>query len=333
MSPTVVIGGTGFLGSRLVEQLALDTRVVVISRSGRWPWGARPIGAGGIPCDISDRNSAPTLYEAFRDARRVVNLAGSLWRKVTPVGRYRGVHVEGTRLVLDALHAAAGESGPIRLVHVSTTGVLGPTGPDPRGEDEPPAPSNEYERTKLEGERLALAARHPGLEVVVLRPGLVYGPRDLHLLPLFRAIRRGWFRPISRGRARWQPVYVDDVARGIAMALEAPNIDGAVIHLAGAERLTVAQFTERIAAVMGRRPPRASIPYPVAWTAGAVLESLAAPLRRDPPLSRARVRTLTEDRVYEIAAARKSLGWRPEIMLEEGLDETVRWYRAQNLLR
>src|SRR5262249_19188481 len=159
------------------------------------------------------------LYEVFRGASVVVNLAGTLWKPAIAGETYERVHVQGTRLVIDALQAAAGSNGPVRLVHVSTTGVLGPTGPDPKPETAPPAPSTEYERTKLEGERLALAARGPGLEVVVIRPGLVYGPRDMHLLPFFQAIERGLFRPIAKGRARWQPVFVDDVARGIDDAM------------------------------------------------------------------------------------------------------------------
>jgi nucleoside-diphosphate-sugar epimerase len=261
-----------------------------------------------------------------------VNLAGALWRSALAGATYERVHVEGTRRLLDALHAAAKAGEPVRLVHVSTTGVLGPTGPDPKPETAEPRPSTVYERTKLEGERLALSARGPGLEVVVVRPGLVYGPRDMHLLPLFQAIDRGLFRPIAKGSALWQPVYVADVVRGLTAAMTNADLDGAVLHFAGAERLTVAAFAARIAATMGREPHGTSIPYPVAFAAGAVLEAFTAPLFADPPLSRARVRTLTQDRVYGIADAERRLGWRPEISLESGLAETIGWYRSQNLI-
>jgi nucleoside-diphosphate-sugar epimerase len=327
----VVIGGTGFLGSTLVERLAESGRVAMLSRQGRWKWGSRPIGVTGIACDITEIGEAPRLYEVFRGAKVVVNLAGTLWKPSVAGETYERVHVDGTRLILDALHAAAGEV-PVRLVHVSTTGVLGPTGPQPKAEADEPAPSTEYERTKLEGERLVLASRGSGVEVVVVRPGLVYGPRDMHLLPFFQAIDRGLFRPIAQGRARWQPVYVDDVVRGLLAATTAPGLDGAVIQLAGSERLSVTEFANKIAAAMGRKPRSTSIPYPAAFAAGAVLEALTAPLRGDPPLTRARVRTLTQDRLYRIAEAERRLGWRPETPLEKGLHQTVGWYRARNLL-
>lgn len=328
----VVIGGTGFVGSRLVERIADKGRVAVLSRSGRWRWGTRPVGAGGIRCDVTDPQDAAKLYEVFKSARVVVNLAGTPWRSSGTGDDDREVHVDGTRLIVDALHAAAGVHGPIRLVHVSTTGVLGPTGPEPMDETADPAPTTEYERTKLEGERLALSARGAGLEVVVVRPGLVYGPRDLRLLPFFRAIERGLFRPIARGRARWQPVHVDDVASGLEAAMTGPGVDGAVLHLAGADRLTVAEFASRIAEALGCRLRPGSIPYPAALAAGLLLEAIAAPVRGEPPLSRARVRTLTQDRVYRIDAAARRLGWRPQIPLAQGLTETVGWYRAQNFL-
>ena len=332
-APTiVVIGGTGFVGSNLVERLAETGRVAMLSRSGRWRWGPRPIGVTGIACDITDGQETARLYELFRNAKVVVNLAGTLWKPSIAGETYERVHVQGTRLLLDALHASAGSGGPVRLVHVSTTGVLGPTGPQPKAESDEPAPSTEYERTKLEGERLALAARNPGLEVVIVRPGLVYGPRDLHLLPFFQSIDRRQFRPIAKGRARWQPVYVDDVVRGIILAVHGKDLDGAVLHFAGAERLTVSDFATRIATTLGRKPHATSIPYPAAYAAGAVLEALTAPLRGDPPLTRARVRTLTQDRLYRIAEAERRLGWKPEVGLDSGLAETIGWYRAQNYL-
>jgi nucleoside-diphosphate-sugar epimerase len=73
-------------------------------------------------------------------------------------------------------------------------------------------------------------------------------------------------------------------------------------------------------------------PYPAAFAAGAVLEALTAPLRGDPPLTRARVRTLTQDRLYRIGEAERRLGWRPNTTLENGLPQTIGWYRARNLL-
>jgi nucleoside-diphosphate-sugar epimerase len=217
-------------------------------------------------------------------------------------------------------------------VHVSTTGVLGPTGTSPRDESSSPHPLTAYERSKLEGERAALAARGGGLEVVVVRPGLVYGPRDLHLLGLYRAIGKGTYRTIAGGRALWQPIYVEDVARAIQAALEAPAGDGGVFHVAGGERVTVGALAERIAAGLGTRIRRPGLPYAAAMAAGTLLEAVCAPAGVEPPLTRARVRTMTEDRVYSIDRARERLGFEPRIGLEEGIALTIGWYRSHGYL-
>jgi dihydroflavonol-4-reductase len=210
--------------------------------------------------------------------------------------------------------------------------VLGPTGPEPLGEEAPPRPSTPYEATKAEGEAAALGERTPGVEVAIVRPGLVYGERDLHLLSLWRAVAAGTFRTIGGGRAVWQPIHVDDVARALERALGAPGIDGGVFHVAGAEPVTVSDLAGRIAARLGTVVHGPDLPLPVARAAGALLEALLVPFGIDPPLSRSRVRTLTEHRRYRIDRAREALGFVPEVSLDEGLDRAHAWYRDHGRL-
>lgn len=327
--PAVVVGGTGFLGSRLVARLAAEGRPIrVVSRSAPLP-GSVPADTEHVSADLERDEAAAELRRAVRGASGVVHLAGALFRPSEARSRYKGLHVDGTARLLAALRDAG---NPVRLVHVSTTGVLGPTGPDPLDETAPPRPTTLYESTKLEGERLALEARGNGIEVVAARPGLVYGPGDLHLVPLWRAIRDGRFRPIAGGRALWQPVHVEDVARGLALSLSLPGLDGEILHLAGSERVTVRDFAGRIARSLGARLRGPSVPFALAWAAGGVLELASAPFGLDPPMSRSRARTLTEDRVYSIARARERLGWSPEIALDRGIEETTAWYRREGLL-
>lgn len=308
MTP-VIVGGTGFVGGRVAERL-----------------GGAVLGSADV--DLRAADAEDLLALRFEGAGAVVNLAGVLGRPSRSTADYRAVNAEGAARVARAARRA---SVP-RLVHVSTTGVLGPTGREPVAESALPAPSNEYERSKLEGERAALSSRAPSFEVVVVRPGLVYGPGDRQHLPLFRAIARGTFRKIGGGAALWQPVHVDDVARAIGAAVAIPGVDGEVFHVAGGERLAIGDLAERIADALGTRIRRPSLPIPVALAAGAALEILFAPFGTDPPLSRARVRTLTTDRVYAIGRAAERLSWRPEIPLDRGLAETAAWYRERRLL-
>ena len=328
---TVVLGGTGFIGSHLVDSLAAQGgEVVAVSRRGAWPWGKLPRNTQVVALDVADQERHDELAAVLEDADRVINLVGALSRPTLPKGELRHLHVDGTRHVVVTL-AKAGVARS-RLVHVSTTGVLGPTGPTPKDEEAPPHPTNEYESTKLEGETIALASRRPSREVAIVRPGLVYGPRDPHLRAWFRAIAAGAYRAISGGRALWQPIYVDDVVRGIEAALETRGADGQTFHLAGKERITIADLGTRIGAALGKHPHRTSFPYPLAMAAGAILEAIYLPRKKDPPLSRARVRTMTEDRVYAIDRAERLLKVTPETLLDDGLRKTVAWYRAHGSL-
>jgi len=329
----LVTGGTGLIGSHVVERLAgSGAPVRVASRSGRWEWGPVPPGVECHAIDLRDGGRQALLENLVRDTRTIIHLAGMLLRPGVPEEAYRELHVDAVRRLVAAARSAPG-NGRRRIVHVSTTGVLGPTGADPIDERAEPHPTTPYEQTKLEGERAALAAMGSGLEVVVVRPGLVYGPRDLHLLGLYRAVDRGLFRTIARGDARWQPIHVADVARGIERAAECEDVDGEVFHVAGSETVAVAEFADRIAAALGRRVRGPSLPYGLAMAAGTALEYAARPFGVDPPLSRSRVRTLTEDRLYRIDRARDRLGFEPSTALDEGLVETVAWYRDHGYLR
>jgi nucleoside-diphosphate-sugar epimerase len=328
----VVTGGTGFLGSRVVDALAeRGYNVVSVSISGHPRWEA-PTGVRFAAVDLASADAERLLPEILAGVRTIVHAAGALYRPGMPRDAFRRAHVDATIHLIDALARVADPSTPVRLVHVSTTGVLGPTADEPVDELGVPSPTNEYERTKLEGESLALVSRRPGLEIVVARPGLVYGPRNLHLLPLFRSIASGTFRSIAGGRAVWQPIHVDDVARGIASMTAGAGLDGETFHLAGGERVTVKALAARIADALGVVPPRGSIPYALAFTAGAFLEAAYASVGSDPPLSRSRVRTMTQSRVYAVDKARERLSFRPEIDLTRGLDGTVAWYRSRGLL-
>jgi nucleoside-diphosphate-sugar epimerase len=91
-----------------------------------------------------------------------------------------------------------------------------------------------YEATKLEGELLALKAhQEQGLPVSVVRPGLVYGPGDLHLLGFFIAIKKGLFRVIDGGKALLHPVYIDDLVSALLLCAEQPQAPGRIYTIAG----------------------------------------------------------------------------------------------------
>src|SRR5205085_2008374 len=138
-----------------------------------------PLLRQGAELVVGEITDGAVLRAALDDVAVVYHLAGKLLVPGVPVAAYRTTHVGGTRLLL----ACCREYGRLeRLVHCSTTGVLGVTGTRAADETAPFRPTNVYEETKAEAELLVRAAWRQGFPAVIVRPGLVYGPGDLHLL-------------------------------------------------------------------------------------------------------------------------------------------------------
>jgi nucleoside-diphosphate-sugar epimerase len=322
----LLTGGTGFIGSRVLEALLGRGHQVnlVVNRT------APPVPEGPSVkyhrCDLSD----PVNFRgAGFKADAAMNVAGQL--RVPGLGdeHYWKVHYEATKHVLEECTRLKLK----RLVQVSTTGVYGVTGREPVGEEGPFHPSDVYESTKWEAERYAREyCTDGGLELVIARPSLVYGPGDRHLLGLFRVIHRGLFRIIGDGENLVHPIFVEDLAEGLITCLESPAAGGGAYNLVGEEPVAFRRFCEAIASALGRSLPSARIPRGLARAAGAFLEGVRLVTRLDVPLTRARVDFMTSNRAYDPSRARRELGYAAGTDLEEGMRRTVAWYREKGWL-
>lgn len=325
--PVLVTGGTGFIGRRLVEVLrAQGARVRVVVRRRDAADAVAAAGAEPLLGDLLD----PTIAaRAVDGVRAVYHLAGRLFRPGDAARHYERLHVGATM----ALVGAAVAQGDLDFfVLCSTTGVHGATGTRPAREDDRGHPENAYEQTKARAEELAsLVARRDGLNLVIARPGLVYGPGDRHLLGWFRAIRGGYYRVIGSGRNSFHPIYIDDLVRALQLAASAATRPCRAYHLVGSQPVTIQALSEAIGKAVGCQIPRTHLPRPLAFAVGAALEALPVP-RRKLPLTRSRVRFMTENRAYDGSRAQQELGFTPNVALTDGLARTVAWYRENGLL-
>lgn len=319
----LVTGATGFLGTSLVRRLLLDgARVRVLARSAQ---KARPLtddGAEAVIGDVTDRASIATAVDG---ARVVYHLAGRLFDPWVPASEYRRTHVEGTKLLLERAREASVE----RFVHCSTTGVLGPTGDEPADEDAPVRPTNAYEASKAEAER---AVRESALPAVIARPGLVYGPGDVHLLPFFRAVLRRRFRPIGRRPVWLHPIYIADMTDALMSCGRKAEAVGECFNLAGREPVSLAELADAIARAGGTRLPRGHIPLPAAHAVAAIGDRLPSRLQAAAPLTSSRLDFLTRSRVYDVSKARRLLGFAAKTELPAGAAESMAWYRDEGYL-
>ena len=326
----LVTGATGFLGADLTHRLLDEgARVRALVRH---PARARWLARRGVALIIGDITDEPAVRAAVDGVDAVNHLAGRLYEPGVPASRYHATHVEGTRTLLAALAALARQGNRARLVHASTTGVLGVTGARPADESAPYRPTNPYEASKLEAELLVRAAWEDGLPAVIVRTVLVYGPGDLHLLGFFRAIQRGLFHPIGRRPVWLHPIYSADMSAALLRCGDDPRALGQCFHIAADEPVTLAALAATIARALGVRQPRGVIPLPVARLLAASGDALPARWRPLAPLTTSRLDFLTHSRVYQVALARDVLGFAAAVPLAEGIARTVAWYRREGLL-
>jgi uncharacterized protein YbjT (DUF2867 family) len=274
----VVFGGSGFIGRYLVRHLAQHGwRIVVAVRD---PVDARllqPLGDVGqivpVACDVGDRAQVAAVL-ARADA--AVNLVGLLYERGSQ--NFRRVHVEAARNIGEAAAAA----GITRIVQVSALGAA------------PHSPSN-YARSKAAAEA---ALRQAVPQAVVLRPSIVFGPEDGFFNLFARIACLSPVLPLfGGGMTRFQPVYVDDVARAIVAALEMPEAAGQTYELGGPRIYSFRQLMEIVRRETRRHPLLVPVPFALAQLKAMFLQLLPVP-----PLTTDQVRLLKIDNVVSPGA-------------------------------
>ena len=318
---TLVTGATGFTGQWLVRRLLSHGEPVrILARSRE---RARALYGGAVDIVAGDITDPAVVARAVPGCRIVYHLAAAYREAGLPDDRYRQVHVEATRLLLEAAQAERVS----RFVHCSTVGVLGHIRNPPADESSPHDPGDVYQATKSEGERLAIAfhQRH-GLPLAVARPTAIYGPGDLRLLKLFRLIARRRFIVLGSGDIFYHMVHVDDLVSGLRLLAERPEAVGEVFILGGEGYRTLNEIAALVAHVVGAPPPRWHVPAWPVQIAASACERVCAPLGVTPPIYRRRVDFFTKSRAFSIEKARRMLGYEPQISMERGFEQTAAWY-------
>jgi nucleoside-diphosphate-sugar epimerase len=323
----LVTGATGFLGSSLLGRL-LDGGVQVRALV-RSPTKVEALAEQGVETVVGDISDRDALAIALDDVAVVYHLAGKLLEPGEPDELYHRTHVGGTKLLIEACqHHPKLE----RLVHCSTTGVLGTTGDEPLDESAPFRPTNIYEVTKAEAETTIRREWQDRLPAVIVRPGLVYGPGDLHLLKFFRSVLRRRFRPIGRRTIWLHPIYIDDMTEALLRCGLRPAALGECFHIAGPEPVPLERLAETIAQAVGTTLPHGRIPLPAAWALAVGGDSLPARLKLSAPLTRSRLEFLTHSRMYTVDKAKRLLDFVAPTELSTGITCTVAWYREHGYL-
>ncbi len=190
-------------------------------------------------------------------------------------------------------------------------------------------PGDEYQRTKCEAEKIALDYFHNrGLPGVVVRPTAIYGPGDMRILRLFKAINEGKFIMIGSGDVFYHLVYMDDLVEGIMLCGKEKKALGEIYILGGEEYVSMNRLVTMIAVSLDVPVPRLKFPFfwPV-WVAAFGCEMACLPFGINPPIFRRRVDIFRKNRAFDISKARKKLNYEPKVSLKEGIMKTAVWYK------
>ena len=324
----LVTGGGGFIGRAVIKRLLEAGWKVRSLARGRY-LDLLEMGVEARQGDVSD---FPAVASAAAGCDAVFHVAGKvgLWGTYP---EFRKANVLGTENVVRACR----ERGVKRLVFTGSPSVVF-DGTDIEGVDErapyPKRFDSLYSRTKAEAERIVLAADSPELSTVSLRPHLVWGPGENHIVSRILAQgRAGVLKRIGDFDKTVDTTYIDDAAEAhllAAEALSAGKARGKAYFISSGDPRPLWSIVNGMLAAAGLPPVEARVPYRVATGAAWLSEGFyrALGIKEEPRLTRFLVHQLTTAHWFDISAARRDLGYAPKVTIEEGLARLSAWLKA-----
>lgn len=328
----LVTGGTGFLGRHVAEQLlARGARVRVLCRRNDGD-----LAAAGAALVLGDLRDARCVRAACAGVDMVFHVAGiaGIWG---PWSQFHEINVLGTHAVIEGCL----EHSVRRLIYTSSPSVTF-TGDDQCGVDESVPYARRwlchYPRSKALAEQAVLAANgRNGLLTCALRPHLIWGPGDRHLVPrLIERARRGQLRRIGDGANLIDMVYVENAAEAHLRAADAlvpgSPVCGQAYFISQGEPVRCWEWIDQILALAGLGPVRGSVPAPAAWWLGLACEAAWSLLRLpgEPRMTRFLALQLARAHHFSIERARRDFGYQPRVSTAEGMCRLAQWLQSRS---
>lgn len=311
--PCFVTGGSGFVGRAVVAAFAACGRPIRLALRQPWTGAALPDLVRPVQHALETDASAAALLHGCASVLHLAARAHVLYETAADAtAAYRTTNTFGTL----RLAQQAADAGVRRFVYVSSVKVHGEStaAGRPWTEDTPPEPQGAYALSKWEAEQgLAGIALRTGMEVVVVRPPLVYGAgAKANFAALIQALARGWPLPLGAIHNQRSLVGIDNLVDLLRLCLDHPAAANEVFLVSDGEDIATPQLVRRLAAAMGRPARLLPIPPTLLMAGGRALGRGAA------------VQRLCGNLQIDITKARTRLGWSPPVPLDEGLHRAVR---------
>lgn len=322
----LVTGATGFIGSR-VEGILVEKGHEVIGISRKIE--DREYNNGKlkhIKLDATNKDEFGKLDNFQIDA--IINCLGVLGKFGLPDDVYIKTNVQTTTNLLEFSKT----KGVKHFIHMSSCGVVGPIikYECPANECYHGAPSNIYEQSKWLAEEEVKISGLNGVDYTIIRPEFVYGPGDLHVLGLFKAISSGKFILIDGGESYLHPTYIDDITSAVILTLFNRASYGKTLNIVGDRYIAVKDLANMISSKLHKKIEFKNIPSSILLPITMAIES--SHLFANPPLTTSQVKFFTECRSFTYENAKNTIGYVPTTTLEEGIDKTIKWYLQNGYL-
>lgn len=320
----LVTGGGGFLGGAIVRMLRNKGEQVRSFSRAAYP-SLDTLGVEQVQGDLAD---AVAVTQACEDVEAVFHVAAKagVWGSYQD---YFQANVLGTQNIIRACKACHVQ----RLVYTSSPSVVF-DGCDMEGADEsapyPQAFHAPYPKTKALAEQDVMKAARSGLPAVALRPHLIWGPGDTHMAPRILA-RAHRLRQVGDGANRVDTIYIDNAAHAHILAEDKlrlnPGLSGRCYFISQDDPIPLWRMINHILAAGGKPPVTKTMSPALARMAGAICEVIykVLPTTSEPPITRFVARELSSSHWFNIAAAKKDLGYAPKVSIDEGLDRLAKW--------
>lgn len=328
----LVTGGGGFLGGAIVKMLvAQGERVRSFSRRP-YPELER-LGVSHTRGDLADEADVKRACEGVEAVFHVAARPG-VWGKYAD---YYQTNVLGTLNVINACKAC----GVRRLIYTSSPSVVFDGGNMEGVDESVPYPDHyeaHYPRTKAMAEQAVLKAAKDGLHALAIRPHLIWGPGDINFTPRILA-RADKICRVGDGSNKVDTIYIDNAAQAHILAekrlAENPELSGRTYFISQDDPIPLWEMVDHILAAGGRPPVTKTISPSMARFAGVVCEMIYHLLGKseEPPMTRFLAREFATSHWFNIEAAKRDLGYRPEISTDEGLRRLAAWLREKESIR
>ncbi|MBD3252188.1 NAD-dependent epimerase/dehydratase family protein [Candidatus Pacearchaeota archaeon] len=338
MKKTLVTGATGFIGSHLVEELIKrggkeKIRCLVLKKDPILKdineKGINLLRKRGVEIFFGDLLDSKSLEEATKDVNKVFHLAAISRPMDIPKKLYYETNVAGTRNLLESCK----KNNVKKFIYVSSMSGFGfSRNGEIINEKSPKFPVTDYGDSKKQGERLVHSfCKRESINFVIIRPPMVFGPRDYQFLKLFKAINTGFFPLLNKGSAKFEFCYVKNLIKGIILGDEYGR-NSEDYNITDGYTYTIREVVYEISKALNINLVPIIIPVSYAKSIAFMFEIPYKIIGRKPPFGVGTASWMSNNNIRDISKAKKEINYKREIPLKKSISETVKWYKSRRFL-